>query len=132
MRTYKKLLLKKLTESGWELVTRENECEWWLEESWKIKSIRQNWGFELYILFLVDPMYEGNDKSQAVWAVGAALKIPLNRPVKSECFLAMDLQKGQYDSKLSEFVTGISEYRNNPPQNFPVIKTRVSLGSSIR
>jgi hypothetical protein len=35
MKHYKKLLLE-LQENGWELVERDDDCEWWLEEARKI------------------------------------------------------------------------------------------------
>lgn len=112
MKYYKELLLAKLIDTGWELVYQDDDTEWWLEEYWTIKSVHQNWGYEILILFLVDPMYEGNDKSQAVWAVGAATNLPINRPIYSECFIEMDLQKGKFDVKLSKFVVGINEHRD--------------------
>ncbi|HKD26365.1 MAG TPA: hypothetical protein VKC66_10740 [Xanthobacteraceae bacterium] len=57
MKHYKKLLLAKLTDSGWELLERCDGMEWWLDESWRIRSVKQHWGFELLVLFLVDPAY---------------------------------------------------------------------------
>lgn len=61
MKYYKELLLKKLADTGWELVAQNDDTDWWLEEFWKVKSIQQNWGEEVYILFLVDPQYEGTE-----------------------------------------------------------------------
>ncbi len=112
MKHYKQLLLNKLTYTGWEIVSRDDHTDWWLEEYWKIRSIRQNWGYELLVLFLVDPVYEGNKKSQAVWAIGATKKMPPDRPIGSGCIIQMDLQKGKFDFKLSEFVKGINEHRD--------------------
>lgn len=112
MKHYKELLLKKLAGSGWGLVSQDDDTDWWLEESWKIKSIQQNWGEEIYILFLVDPQYEGAIKSQAVWAVMAVNEVPTERPLGDEGIIQMDLMKGKFDQKLQEFVEGINEYRN--------------------
>lgn len=112
MKHYKELLLKKLADSGWELVAQDDDTDWWLEQSWKIKSIQQNWGEEIYILFLVDPQYEGTKKSQAVWAVMAVNEVPTERPLGDEGVIQMDLVKGKFDQKLQDFVEGINEYRN--------------------
>ena len=38
MKHYKELLLKKLSDSGWVLIEQDNDTDWWLEESWKIKK----------------------------------------------------------------------------------------------
>jgi len=113
MKHYKELLLKKLADSGWKLTEQDNDTDWWLEEAWKIKSIQQKWGEEIYILFLVDPQYEGTKKSQAVWAVMAVKEVPEDRPLSDEGIFEMDLQKGKFDQKLEEFVQGINVYRNN-------------------
>ena len=51
MKYYKELLLKKLTDSGWELEEQNNDTDWWLEEYWKVKSIKDSWGKEIYIMF---------------------------------------------------------------------------------
>ena len=54
MKLYKKLLLGKLADSGWELLEQCDGMQWWLDESWRIRSVKRHWGFELLILFLVD------------------------------------------------------------------------------
>jgi len=111
MKYYKQLLLNELSASGWELVEHEGDTGWWLEESWKVRSLRQKWGEIIYILFLVDPQYEGSNKSQAVWAVMAAKEIPNERPL-NEGIITMGLTKGRYDINLIEFITSINNYRN--------------------
>ena len=112
MKHYKELLLNKLTTSGWELIEQDSDTDWWLEDSWRIKSVKQNWGEELNILFLVDPQFEGNDKSQAVWAIMAIKSIPSERPIGDEGIIQMDLVKGKFEQKLEDFVQGVNEYRN--------------------
>lgn len=111
MKYYKELLLKKLCDSGWELLEKDDETDWWLESYWKIKSIKNNYGKVIYILFLVDPMYDGNIKSSAVWAVGAFEKLPSSRPLIDGISL-MDMVKGKFDQKLTKFVIEINGYRD--------------------
>jgi len=112
MKYYKELLLKKLADSGWELVEQDDDTDWWLEVSWRVKSTQQNWGEEIYILFLIDPQYEGTKKSQAIWAVMAIKEVPNERPIGDEGIIEIGLVKGKYDQKLEDFVRGINEYRN--------------------
>lgn len=113
MKHYKEILLNKLTLSGWELIQQDTDTDWWLEESWGIKSVKQNWGEELNILFLVDPQFEGSDKSQAVLAIMATKSIPHERPIGDEGIVQMDLVKGKFDQKLEAFIQSINEYRDN-------------------
>ena len=113
MKHYKELLLKKLSASGWELIERDDNTDWWLDEAWRVKSSQQHWGEEIYILFLVDPQYEGTKKDTAVWAVMAAKTVPDERPTGNQGIIAMRLQKGRFDQKLEGFVQGINEYRNS-------------------
>ncbi len=113
MKYYKKLLLKKLSSSGWDLIEQDDNTDWWLDEAWRVKSTRQHWGEEIYILFLVDPQYEGTKKDTAVWAVMAEKEVPNERPTGNQGIITMDLQKGKVGQKLEGFVQGINEYRDN-------------------
>ena len=111
MKYYKELLLKKLSDSGWELFEKDDETDWWVESVWKIRSIKQNYGKVIFVLFLVDPQYDGTNKSSAVWAVGAFEKLPLDRPLEDGISI-MDMVKGKFDEKLAQFVTEINRYRD--------------------
>lgn len=112
MKYYKELLLKKLTQSGWELSERVDDTDWWLDECWRIISTRASWGDEIFILFLVDPQYEGLNKHKAVWAVMATTELPDARPSDDGAIILVDLQKGKYEQKLDEFVSGIDRFRS--------------------
>jgi hypothetical protein len=111
MKHYKELLLAKLINSDWKLLERDEDTQWWLEETWRIRSIKQRWGFELLVLFLVDPMHEGRGKSRPVWAVSAFEKMPEQRPV-GEGIATLQLQKGRFDAKIATFVAAINAHRN--------------------
>jgi hypothetical protein len=113
MKHYKELLLKKLSASGWELIEQDDNTDWWLDEAWRVKSTAQHWGEEIYILFLVDPQYDGTKKDTAVWAVMAVKKVPNQRPTGDQGIVEMDLQKGKLDQKLEAFIQGINAYRND-------------------
>jgi hypothetical protein len=111
MKHYKELLLAELINSGWDLLERDDGTQWWLEESWRIRSIKQRWGFELLVLFLVDPMYEGSEKNPPVWAVSAFEQMPEQRPL-DKGIAELPLQKGRFDAKLTTFVAAINAHRN--------------------
>lgn len=112
MKYYKELLLSKLSDTGWEFIEEDDDTDWWLESSWKIRSIRESYGLEIYILFLVDPQYDGINKSSAVWAVGAYQEIPTERPLENGIAI-MYMVKGQLSQKLIEFLNSVNVYRHN-------------------
>jgi hypothetical protein len=110
MGEYKQQLLRLLIEHGWELEERVDGEEWWLEEAWKIRSTRQRWGYEIYLVFLVDPMDAG-DKKRRVWAIAAFESLPVQRPLGGG-IATMDMQKGRFDEKVRLLVGTIDAHRN--------------------
>ena len=113
MRHYKQILKNKISDSGWELESTNVDTDWWLEEIWRIKSVKQDWGKIIFISFLVDPQYSGDNKSQAVWAISATNEIPSDRINAENGIVLIDLVKGKFDRKISEFVASINSYRNS-------------------
>ncbi len=99
-------------EDGWELVLQEDDTDWWANGYWKINSIKNNWGLEIYIHFLVDPQYDGPKKETAVWAVAASNDLPADRLEAENGISLMALSKGKFNENLSEFVREINNYRN--------------------
>ena len=71
-------LLAHLTRSGWEQTDVNDERDdWFLDEYWVMKSVRANWGVEIHISFLVDPMWEGpRRKGQGLWVIMASHQLP--------------------------------------------------------
>lgn len=110
MKHYKQVLLQELQNDGWELLERNDDCEGWLEEAWKIRSIKQHWGYEVFILFLVDPQYDGPDKHRAVWSVAARTELPTQRPL-DKGIATMDLQRGKFNERLRALVDAIGRHR---------------------
>ncbi len=112
MRLYKIQLKELLLEHGWELEEIDDETDWWLEELWTIASSKNNWGYKLYLHFLVDLQYEGINKSSAVSAISAYQKPIKNYNECSDHVAEMWLQKGKYDENLKNFVQEINQHRN--------------------
>jgi hypothetical protein len=115
MKHYKELLLRALMDSGWELVERVEGEEWWLEEWWKIRSVKQHWGYELFIVFLTDPMYAGVEKHRNVWAIAAFTELPGRRPL-DEGIATIALQKGKFDTNLGSLIGAIDQHRHSSPR----------------
>lgn len=113
MKFYKQEILNRLAETGWELVSTDDPGDWWLEEFWVVRSTKQNWGTELYLYFLVDPQYDGNNKGSAVWTVEAFSAQLTERPVGNQSISELYLQKGKFKENIGAFLDGINSYRNN-------------------
>ncbi|HEY0683096.1 MAG TPA: hypothetical protein VGD45_12250 [Steroidobacter sp.] len=112
MEGFKARLLDALSASGWELVARTDGADWWLEESWLVRSAKQRWGYELHIMFLVDPSTETNQQTRLLSAIAAFEQPPAQRPVGAGGVAVMDLLKGNFDDKLAAFVAAIDAHRN--------------------
>ncbi len=113
MTIYKDALLDALNNSGWELVSKNNDNNWWLEEFWTMRSVQKNWGDECYILFLVDPMCDSRiDKSSAVWAILATTEPPAfdKEPDKEIIITDFVLQKGKQKKNIKDFTEEINRY----------------------
>jgi hypothetical protein len=113
MSVYNPQLLKALIDEGWELIERNEEnMFWWCDEYWTIRSIRENWGLELFILFLVDPQWDApRKKGQGIWAITATEKFPENRSEASQGIALLCMSKRKFDTKLKEFIASVNEYR---------------------
>jgi hypothetical protein len=75
------------------------------------RSVKQHWGHEVFILFLVDPQYDGSDKHRAVWAVAARTELPIKRPL-DDGIATLDLQRGQFNEKLRALADAVGRHRD--------------------
>lgn len=48
-------ILARLADSGWERTGIDDDTDWWVDEHWTIRSVRQEYGLTLVMSFLVDP-----------------------------------------------------------------------------
>lgn len=111
MKRYKQLLENLLIYNGWRVEGMSSHDAWWIEESWDIQSIEKNWGKTLVIAFLVDPLYEGKNKSSAVSKITASLQMPADR---YHAWLAVaSLNKGSFNDELAQFMNRINQFRKN-------------------
>lgn len=113
MTRYKELLFESLFHHGWEVVSRLKEDDWWAEEHWQVRSVRDHWGYELFLSFLVDPMYEGQKKSSAVWAVAANQLQPSDRPLAEDSVSLLRVHDVRFPESLQIFVSDIDAIRRH-------------------
>lgn len=66
---------------GWVVVNViKNDLEWWADEIWELISIWSPEGVKSYLIFLVDPQYDGlRSKGQHVWGIGCSNNYPNTR-----------------------------------------------------
>jgi hypothetical protein len=110
---FRTLLHGRLDKDGWEVAAIDDDTDWWVDQHWEIRSTRQAYGLTLFLNFMVDPMYDGADKSSAVWSITASTCLPAGSKDKKDEITAMVLQKGRLNRNLSEFVRQLNAYRDN-------------------
>jgi len=111
--TYKAQLLAALISNGWELVQTETQHpEWWCDQYWVVRSVREMWGMELFIFFLVDPQWEGPRKSgQGVWEIAATAQMPSDWLEAARGIATIPMSKRRWDHKLATFISELTDYR---------------------
>ena len=67
-----------LLETGWRLAERQLPAEhWWLDELWTLESVWSPQGRRAYLIFLVDPQWDGPRRfGEGVWAVACCKTLP--------------------------------------------------------
>jgi hypothetical protein len=73
--------------------------------------VRESWGQELILSFLVAPDYEGRKKSRAIWAIGATAEKPKGRFAVERGIAFTPLVKGQLKACLRSLVSQLDDYR---------------------
>ena len=117
MKKYKQQLHKKLLENGWFLIIINEGEQWWLEEYWVIQSLKKDWGFELNVLFLVDPMDERQNKNKTISEILVTSKLPEVRCNVQHPIAQLDMFKGVFEEKLISFVEQLNKFRENDLEN---------------
>ncbi|MPZ39066.1 MAG: hypothetical protein GEU95_13610 [Rhizobiales bacterium] len=116
---FRTLLRDRLDHDGWEVAAIDDDTDWWVDQHWRIRSVRQANGLTLFVNFMVDPQYEEADKSSAVWSITASTCLPSGRTDTKSEVAAMVLKKGRLIPNLSGFVCQLNAYRDSRhrPQN---------------
>ena len=66
---YKDILLKHLSEAGWEQAEAMTTTQWWGSEIWRVRSVTTNWGFELFLSFMNDPFPGLTAGGASAWSI---------------------------------------------------------------
>jgi hypothetical protein len=115
MTAYKKILLDALTGEDWELIEVDDYShDWWCDEHWLIRSVRESWGIEVMIFFLVDPQTDfPRKKGEGIWAITATDKFPETWGGASRGIAILPLSKRKFDQKLERFLSSLNQYRRS-------------------
>ncbi len=107
MPDYKDTLLAHLSAAGWEQSEVFEISQWWGKEVWRIKSTTTNWGFELFLAFLVDPHPGAGD----VWEVRATTK-DLSDGVEGEFFASIRTKQKYLVPEMPRFLRELDQMRH--------------------
>lgn len=115
MTSYQSKLLKALRANGWDVVSVHSADDyWWADEFWQIRSIRKDWGRELVVVFLVDPMSADNSqKNENVWAVSVTDQMPTDRSGAEKSVVECLVLNRHFDECLRKFIDQLDEFRRN-------------------
>lgn len=115
-KNYRDQIRAALSQTGWEVLEIDHDTDWWVDEHWTISSTTQAYGHTLVVSFLVDPMYEGPNKSAAIWTVLVGKTRPEDRLDTENMFAELDMTTGHFAEKLDEFIRAINQYRDTLSQ----------------
>ena len=110
---YREQLLAALIADGWELTrTQVQHLDWWCDEYWVVRSVRESRGMKVFIFFLVDPQWEGPRKAgQGVCDIAATTDMPRDW-IEAGCGVAtLQMWKGRWDLKLATFIGELDAHR---------------------
>lgn len=113
MSNYKQQIEEKLIENNWEIIEIDSSEEWWVDEHWKIKSIKHVARIQIVIVFKVDPLFEGNrKKGQGIGEIDALTIFPKDWIDRTNSIALLSMTKGKFNIKLEEFLKDLNDYRN--------------------
>jgi hypothetical protein len=112
--SYKEQLQSALVDAGWEHAESIEIDEWWADDCWKIRSVKQSWGMEVLISFLIDPQWDGAHSGERppVWAIMATEDLPEAWNTEKRIAL-LSMSSRKFEPKLAEFVAALGAYRNS-------------------
>ena len=108
MISFKRELFNRLGQHGWRRAEDAPEPpDWWADEVWVLESTWPPTECRVYLVFVVDPQWEGpRERGQGVWAVSASLDCP-----DSRFDVRLTLDRG-WRGRLPELFAYLSALRN--------------------
>ena len=88
----------------------DQNLEWWADEIWRLNSRWAPVGRNLFVTFLVDPIWDGlRKKGQGVWAIGASAQMPTSRQEAQRLGL---LHRHAMKLEIEAFLEKLEQLRN--------------------
>lgn len=106
MKSFKREISRLLDETGWAVAIVESETDEWLDERWVIRSVRQKWGMELHLHFLVK-----HDDDDIVYCVTATNQRLREQPTADASIAVLYVHDDEFDQKLVQFFSQIERFR---------------------
>ncbi len=113
MGSYKQRLLRGLRDHGWEQILVDPDgIDWWADEVWTLRSVREHHGFNLVLAFLVDPGWEGpRRKGQGLQMICATREIPADLG-EAKAGVRVRLDMWRFDEDLPRFLEALDRQRS--------------------
>lgn len=99
-------------ETGWSIhpVELASDC-WWAKEIWELRSLWSPRDLSIFVVFLIDPMFEDDWNrvpESAVWAIGITKQFPKER---SEAETNATSITRKIETKIEEISSLASKFR---------------------
>ncbi len=104
--SFKLQIVKELQKNDWEIVTVDGNLDWWDDEHWVLKSTKWNYGGNIYIIFILDPM-----EDNSIYEVKATTKLPVSWNDDGNLIASISMSKRKFNLKLNEFVQKLNQFR---------------------
>ncbi len=112
MDALKNKILDKLLGDDWKQIkVIERANTWWADEHWKIQSTREQWATELYLNFIVDPVWDApRPPNQAIKIVTATAGLPQSEEQAFDAIAKIEMNK-PLDKQVMPFIFRLNTYR---------------------
>lgn len=112
MQNFKNRLLAQLLGDDWKQVkVIEHVKTWWADEHWVIQSTREQWATEVYVNFLIDPVWDApRNPGQAIKLVTATAFLPQSEEQAVDAIAKISIRQSA-DSQILPFIFGLNNYR---------------------
>lgn len=111
MTSIKSSLLTELVKDDWvQLEVIDKTAPLWADELWKIRSVREQWATEVYINFLIDPIWDApRAPGEGIRVVSATRNIPGSYDDAMAAIALID--PALLDKQLMPFIYSLNYYR---------------------
>jgi hypothetical protein len=109
--SYKDQKKKALKEIQFNIVSIEDNDNWWMNEYWIIQP-KYNFNIHYFICFMVNPLSDGEtNQGQEICEIFATTKLPEIRIDFKNNIAILNMIKGNFEDKLKNFIDHIANYK---------------------